>query len=142
MIVLVTGGRNFTDGSFLFAEMDRLHAEFHFTMLVEGGQRKRINGMRRPVGGADFWAHEWAVMAGVLVKTEYAKWNDLSQPGARIKTNAAGKKYDAMAGMRRNQKMLDDFHPDLVVAFAGGNGTADMCERADAAGLQIIRVAP
>lgn len=30
--------------------------------------------------------------------------------------------------------------PDLVVAFPGGRGTADMVRRATAAGIEVIRV--
>ena len=40
------------------------------------------------------------------------------------------KKYGKKAGGIRNQQMLDEGHPVLVVAFAGGTGTADMIRRA------------
>ena len=44
--------------------------------------------------------------------------------------------------LRRNQDMLDDFAPDLVVAFLdktydSSRGTKDMCERAAKAGVPI-----
>lgn len=140
MITIVSGGRHFTDGAYVFAKLDELHAIHHFTMIVEGGQRTRAKGMPHPVGGVDYWAHEWAVLRGVEVRTEYARWNDLSQLGARIKTNSAGKKYDAMAGMRRNQTMIDKYAPQACVCFPGGNGTADMRAKAFAAGLMLIEV--
>jgi hypothetical protein len=38
-------------------------------------------------------------------------------------------KYGKAAGPFRNQKMLDVSEPDLVVAFAGGQGTGDMVHR-------------
>jgi hypothetical protein len=41
------------------------------------------------------------------------------------------------AGPIRNQKMLD-WGPDLVVAFAGGDGTACMMRLARAAGVEVI----
>jgi hypothetical protein len=34
--------------------------------------------------------------------------------------------------------MLEDFRPDLVVAFPGGRGTADMVRRADGAEVPIM----
>lgn len=42
------------------------------------------------------------------------------------------------AGPIRNQQMLDDGKPDLVVAFPGGKGTADMVRRARVAGIPTI----
>ncbi len=50
--------------------------------------------------------------------------------------------YGNRAGNRRNQLMLDDGKPDLVVAAPGGSGTRDMVRRAKDAGLKIIRVTP
>lgn len=140
MIVIVCGGRHFTDGTFLFEQMDRLHAELGFARIIEGGQRTYM--ARKPIGGADFFAKEWALLRGVRVTTEPARWADLSFPDARIKTTSAGRKYDANAGMRRNQAMLDKFHPSHVIAFPGGSGTANMCDRARAAGVEVIEVAP
>lgn len=43
-----------------------------------------------------------------------------------------------IAGPRRNQKMLDEYEPTLVVAFPGGRGTADMVSRARKAGVRIV----
>ena len=40
------------------------------------------------------------------------------------------------AGHIRNQQMLDEGRPHLVVAFPGGRGTADMVRRARAAGIE------
>ena len=36
--------------------------------------------------------------------------------------------------------MLDHGKPDIVVAFPGGRGTADMVKRAEDAGVRVIRV--
>ena len=42
------------------------------------------------------------------------------------------------AGPIRNQRMLDAGQPDLVVAFEGGRGTADMITRTKRAGIEIL----
>jgi hypothetical protein len=34
--------------------------------------------------------------------------------------------------------MLDEFRPDVVLAFPGGRGTADMVHRAIAAGVRVV----
>ena len=50
--------------------------------------------------------------------------------------------YCPAAGARRNQKMLDEYHPDIVLAFTDqppgdSKGTKDMCDRAIAAGVPV-----
>ena len=42
---------------------------------------------------------------------------------------AEWRKYGRSAGYRRNQQMLDEGNPDLVVAFPGGPGTQNMVIR-------------
>lgn len=46
-------------------------------------------------------------------------------------------KYGKAAGFIRNQQMLDEGKPDLVIAFPGGRGTADMVARARKAGIEV-----
>ena len=46
------------------------------------------------------------------------------------------------AGPIRNQEMLDKGKPDLVIAFPGGKGTADMVGRALRTGVFVYRVPP
>ena len=48
-------------------------------------------------------------------------------------------KHGRAAGPIRNQQMLDEGKPDLVVAFDGGRGTADMIARAEKAGVRVVR---
>lgn len=50
-------------------------------------------------------------------------------------------KHGKAAGFIRNQQMLDEGKPDLVIAFPGGKGTADMVHRAKKAGVEVIEVA-
>lgn len=137
MICIVCGGRNFTDSDLLFAEMDRVHRERPITLVVEGGQRKFVRGIGI-VGGADYWASEWAKTNGVPTVRENALWGDLSHPDARIKKNSRGKDYDANAGFRRNALMITKHSPAAVIAFKGGNGTQDMVDRGVATELEII----
>lgn len=127
--VLVCGGRNFRDRALLFATLDRLHAERKFTALMQG-----------EAPGADRLARDWACTKREIERWKCpAKWTDLSHPDAVIRTRRDGTKYDAKAGTRRNAKMLE-WKPNLVVAFPGGSGTADMMRRARAAGVEVIEV--
>jgi len=80
-----------------------------------------IHGAAR---GADECAWRWACRSFVPDKAFPADW----------------KKHGRAAGPIRNQKMLDEGKPDLVVAFPGGRGTADMVARARSAGVLVIEV--
>ena len=72
--------------------------------------------------------HGWAT--GNFYPEQLSEWRD-----AWSKWKMHGKK----AGPLRNQEMVDA-GTDLVVAFPGGRGTADLVRRARAAGLQILVV--
>lgn len=142
MRVLVTGGRNYADCVLVWStlqdlcEIAAMRGET-FT-VIEGGCPT----------GADYLAREWSYRHGsrshritaVELIDEPADWTDLSHKDARIKTRRDGSKYDANAGPRRNQKMIDVHKPDCCVAFPGGSGTADCIRRANKAGIEVIKV--
>jgi hypothetical protein len=44
------------------------------------------------------------------------------------------------AGAKRNQRMIDEGKPDLVVAFPGGPGTDDLVQRAKLHGVKVIEI--
>lgn len=113
MRVLVCGGRDFDNVAFIWTHLDRLHAETPITALMQGGAR-----------GADTIARNWArSKAGIQRYVCKAEWA----------------KYGNAAGIFRNARMLE-WKPDLVVAFPGGRGTADMVRRALAAGVPVKQI--
>ena len=83
------------------------------TEIIEGGAK-----------GADKLAREWAASRGIPVRTFKADW----------------RRYGRGAGPQRNEQMLDEGKPDLVVAFPGGSGTASMMRLARAAGVRVQAV--
>lgn len=111
MKVLVCGGRDYSDGLRVYAELDRLKPD----IVIEGGAE-----------GADTFAWRWARrnIAAHMLLTFKADW---SRDGKA-------------AGPIRNQRMIDDGKPDLVLAFPGGRGTADMVRRAKHAGIRVIEI--
>lgn len=115
MKVLVCGGRDLHDRDLVSRTLDLIHQITPISCLIQGGAR-----------GADQLAAEWGVGAGVLVRTFEAEW----------------RKHGRAAGPIRNQRMIDEAHPSLVVAFPGGRGTADMVARADRAGIRVVTVTP
>lgn len=113
MRVLVCGGRDFANTAYIWTQLDRLHAENPVTAIIHGG-----------ASGADSIAAEWAqTKAGISRYVCHADWD----------------KHGRAAGPKRNARMLE-WKPDLVVAFPGGKGTADMVARAEKAGVRVHRV--
>lgn len=113
MIILVTGGRNYSNRDLVYATLDEVHAIEPISLIVHGGAT-----------GADDHASLWAFR------------NDVNQHAFK----ADWLKHGRSAGPRRNQKMLDDSKPSLVVAFPGGSGTADMVSRATKAGVRVMTI--
>jgi hypothetical protein len=110
--VLVTGGRDYRDCDKVADVLDRLRPTF----LIEGG-----------ADGADTCAWGWA------------KRN--LPPECRLSIKPNYKKFGRYrAPLLRNQQMLDEGKPDVVVAFPGGSGTADMVRRARRAGVEVIMI--
>lgn len=85
-----------------------------------GGISQIIHGGAR---GADDLARVWAIRSGIPDRQFNANWS-------------LGRK----AGPIRNQRMLDEGKPDLVVAFPGGRGAADMVRRARQSGVPVKEI--
>jgi hypothetical protein len=111
--VLVCGGRDYADRDRLFATLDRIHAERAITLVIHGGAR-----------GADRLSGEWATARLCECISYPAQWEI----------------YGPRAGPMRNQQMLDEGRPDLVVVFPGGRGTANMLRKAQLAGVEVVIV--
>lgn len=115
MRVLVCGGRDYADRKHLSETLDVILKQSDrapYDVLIHGG-----------APGADMLANDWAQGKLVQVRMFTADWHRLGKA----------------AGPIRNQQMLDEGKPDLVVAFPGGKGTADMVARAEKAGVRVVR---
>lgn len=110
MKVLVCGGRDFSD----YAKLQETLDKYTITEIIHGGAR-----------GADTLADAYATLYKNIPCKEYkADWT----------------KYGKGAGFIRNQQMLDEEHPDMVIAFPGGAGTADMVRRSKGQGYRVVEV--
>jgi hypothetical protein len=109
MKVLITGSRDWTDRQAISSILRMYDAE---TIVAHGGAR-----------GADKIAGDIAECLGFKVEVFEADWA----------------KYGRSAGPKRNQKMLEDFWPDVVHAFplAQSRGTLDMIAKARKAGIPV-----
>lgn len=127
MRALVCGGRGFDDEQFLFGALDLLHAGVKITCVIEGD-----------APGADRLAGKWAKARGIALEEYRPDWLDITADDAVIRYRPDGTPYDALAGIRRNTRMLDEGRPDFVVAFPGGTGTRNMIDQAKKRGLEIV----
>lgn len=135
--VLVCGGRKYANYAALAAWMDA-----HFGPHSDGDNydmRRDLIIIHGAAPGADYRADRWARWHNVQILPFPAHWDDISHPDAIIVTRPDGSQYDCMAGHRRNQRMIDEGKPTLVVAFPGGTGTEDMVARAKKAGITVER---
>ena len=110
--VLVCGGRDYADSAMAFEIMDWIKLHWGVAAIIHGGQT-----------GADSIGANWAEYRDVPAEAFPADW-------------AQGKS----AGPIRNQRMIDEGKPDLVVAFPGGRGTADMVGRAQRAKIKVMEI--
>lgn len=113
MRAIVCGGRNFADWPFLDATLSAIHKETPFERIATGA-----------APGADTLADTWARTKSITVERYRALWYT----------------FGPKAGPIRNQQMLDAEKPDVVIAFPGGRGTADMVRKARAAGVRVHEV--
>ncbi len=112
MKVLVCGGRDFKDFESVNEELTWLAGE-HSLEIIHGGAK-----------GADSLAGEWARLTSTPCKVFKADWA----------------KYGRAEGPIRNKQMLIEGKPDLVIAFPGGKGTANMVKQAREAGIEVKEV--
>lgn len=116
--LLVCGGRDYADWSKVDLVLTVCHF-YHPTL------RQLVHGAAK---GADGLASRWARgrSSRITERPFRAQW----------------KTYGRTAGTIRNQQMLDETTPDLVIAFPGGSGTADMIRKARARNITVIEILP
>lgn len=115
MKVLVCGGRGITDTTAVYKALADLAKGWEPDVTIIEGDAK----------GVDRIAGAWARKRRLTNMKFPADWA----------------KHGNAAGPIRNKRMLDEGRPDLVVAFPGGPGTANMVRQARAAGVPVVEVA-
>lgn len=114
MKILVCGGRDYTDKDKVFETLWPYFKEY-------GSDLEIITGMAR---GADSLGWLFAHHYDLKIWEFPADW----------------KHHSNAAGPIRNQKMLNEGKPDLVIAFPGGKGTAHMVNISKKAGVEVIEI--
>jgi hypothetical protein len=114
MRILVCGGRDYTDMATLYRVLDA---------ALRSGPVEIIQGGAK---GADRLAKTWATDRGVFCQTFEAEWD----------------RHGRAAGSIRNRQMLTEGRPNMVLAFPGGRGTANMVKQAQERGVLVVKYPP
>ncbi len=117
MRVVVTASRHIRTGFLVRRELEVLVNRYGMTELAQGGAR-----------GGDYHALRWATDTSFPCKT-YGVDHMIDGPWPA-------------AGPRRNERMLDCFKPDLVIAFPqpSSRGTWRCIEAAVERGIRVVIV--
>lgn len=112
--VIVCGSRYATNPDPVNAALDQLHARSGITLLRHGAAR-----------GVDTLAAAWAARNNVPTRAYPADWDT----------------HGRAAGPLRNTEMARD-GADLLLAFPGGKGTANMVATARRHDIAVLEVQP
>ena len=130
--IAVCGGQHFgktvPEKRFIYKTLHEI-AGTETVCVIQGG-----------ASGSDKIAKQWARRNKHKWLTFKAEWKNLEAPNAVVDIGADGKPYNKMAGFERNQRMLDEGRPDLLVAFPGNKGTRDTIRRARILGIEFLEV--
>lgn len=116
--VVCTGGRDY---------YDEVQVDLILTLLAAAGAGQPNRQLHIGVGcatGADEVVREWCKENKVSYKKHVAQW----------------KKFGRSAGPKRNVAMLEEEQPRLVVAFPGGDGTANCVNEARKRDIPVLFV--
>lgn len=126
MRVLVCGGRDFTDRKMFVEAMEPIREGQRWGYDPCGKSDKdHLEIISGGAKGADSLAIEYAKAFSLPLQVFEADWEN----------------QGSFAGPARNKRMLDEGKPDIVIAFPGGRGTADMVRKARKAGVEVIEIA-
>lgn len=127
--IAIIGSRDFND-------YDRVN--YVLSKVQNGNPKWKLVIISGGAKGADSLGEKWAEDNNCETIIFLPKWDDLTHPNARIKTNKFGKQYDANAGFRRNKDIVDN--SDVVIAFWDGKsaGTKNSIDYANQIGKPVF----
>jgi len=111
--IIVCGGREFADQALLFGVLDMVGEADPIETIIQGG-----------ANGADHLARMWCATRYCRCENFPANWH----------------KHGRAAGPIRNRQMIEEGRPNLVIAFPGGRGTADMVRQARTSSVEVMEI--
>lgn len=113
MRVLICAGRHYADTKMSRQVLDAYHRLRPVLVLIHGGSQFL---------GSD--VEDWARETGVDVVRYPPNWQ----------------RYGKHAERHRNQFMLTDSRPDVIIALPGGDDTSELVSQAKACGIHVLTV--
>jgi hypothetical protein len=129
MKLAVVGTRSFKDKSFVYKQIKNLiNSGIKITQIISGGAT-----------GPDRFGKEFAEENKIPFILFEADWSDLKEP-CFIKINDKGEKYNALAGFKRNNQIVENC--TVMLAFWDGKsqGTKDVIAKANLMNKKVITV--
>ena len=125
-VILVCGGRNYDNRYQFINTLHKIIDDEGWTTPKDkyGNYLPAVRIVCGGAPGADAMAIDFAIVNWTDFKEYKADWA----------------KHGKAAGPIRNREMFDTEKPDLVLAFPGGKGTADMVAYAKSKGARVIEV--
>jgi YspA, cpYpsA-related SLOG family len=139
MIIIGTGGRNFTDRELVYSTLDEIHSGQRVDILIHGGcqlwdsiQRKYVNS------GADWLCEDWCRLNGVPTKIIYGApyFREHGKVGGRLRNKAMGEAAIKLRDSMREK--LREWVEVQTVAFEGGSGTQNMIDESRKLGIKSL----
>lgn len=113
MRVLICAGRHYADTKMSRQVLDAYHRLRPVQVLIHGGSQFL---------GSD--VEDWARETGVDVVRYPPNWQ----------------RHGKQAERHRNQFMLTDSRPDVIIALPGGDDTLELVSQAKASGIHVLTV--
>jgi len=129
---IVAGGRDFINFNLMVVNLDEILYTYENVCIVSGKAK-----------GADQLGERYASLKGYFVAEFPAPWNDLTIPGAIIRTRPDGSKYNIAAGPIRNNWMAEwakaGPYGGFCVVFWNGKskGSRNMINTANTHGIPL-----
>lgn len=114
MRIIVTGGRHSQEVKLVWDYLDR---------LLDALPLRNLTVIQGGATGVDKHARDWCMKHDV----DFENYPYASE-------------YGRAGGPIRNERMLVRGKPDLVVAFPGNKGTANMVKQARARGVKVVEI--
>ena len=125
MKTIIAGGRNYQLTASDFNKIEEIHKKYGITEVVSG-----------EAAGVDSCGETFAHLHRIPIKPFRAYWSDVTLQPCVIGYRSDGTKYNKLAGLNRNTKMVE--YADALIVFRGGHGTQDTYSKALKKGITIF----
>jgi hypothetical protein len=125
--VIIAGSRTLRDLSLVDEAVERSGLRGLITEVVSG-----------QAPGIDTLGERWAEKHGIPVKPFPADWDNLTVLKKLIRTRPDGTKYNALAGINRNQKMAEYADAAILIWDGKSPGTLNMKQQMRSLGKAVF----